>query len=141
MYQHFILATNLQLLIGQHAQHILAARIVDQRKRSGAALARLSHHQAAGRRVQVLAAAADRGVAQEPHRRLERHLLQRRRRRLHAAAAHRHEGAVERHVVGDQQQMARINGDAVHLEDVLHLLRNRWNWCECVSPFWFWGWD
>lgn len=67
---------------------------------------------------------SDRCSFQERQRRFERHLLERRRTILHAFSIQRLESTVERHVIGDEQQMSRIYRDAVHFEHVLNFLRS-----------------
>lgn len=67
-------------------------------------------------------ATRNRCVLQKFNGRLEGHLLERRSGRFHATTTERFEGSIEGHVIGDEKQMAWIDGNAVHFENVLDFL-------------------
>lgn len=74
-------------------------------------------------RLELLALIEQVGVLEELHARFEAHLLERRRVGLDADAVERAVGSFERHVVGDERQVAVVNIDPVGLEHLLDLLK------------------
>lgn len=99
-------------------------QVVDQSERTCSRFARLSDHETRRRRINAIGATLDDCLLEELQSRLERNLLKRRRGRFDAFAVQRFERSVERHVVGYEREMSRVDCDSINFEDILHFLHH-----------------